>query len=138
MDFVRAWVTAMAVFVLASLVTTIAAIRSDVAEDLDDTTVERIVWNAVPMLLTFAAMTVLSGAVRPRSRRFDPRRHAVATLAVPTALMPLALVYGLLTGPAVSAWSGFAGAFAGTAGGWGLLHAARRLLRAVRRLRATG
>ncbi|GAA4066138.1 hypothetical protein [Actinomadura miaoliensis] len=128
MDLLRAWVTAMVVFVLASMVTTVAAVGSDAAVDgLNDTTADRIAWNAVPMLLTFAAMTALGGAAHPRPQRFDTRRHAVATLAVPAALIPLALVYGLFNGPALSAWSGFVGALAGTASGWGLLRVARRL-----------
>ncbi|MFB4312820.1 hypothetical protein [Actinomadura sp. 21ATH] len=127
MDLVRAWGTAVAVYLVASLVTTIAAVGSDAAADGLTATGDRVVWNAVPMALTFAAMTVLAGLAHPGPRRSSSSRHALAVFAVPAVLGVLGVVFGLATGPAVSAWSGGAGALVGTAAGWGVLVALGRL-----------
>ena len=64
MDLVRAWATAVAVFVVGSLVTVTLAIQAASPDALTGSP-STLVWNAGPSLVIYLCMTALSAVAHP-------------------------------------------------------------------------
>jgi hypothetical protein len=129
MDLVRAWAAAIAVLVVGSLATFVLALEFSTSAALTKG-IRSILWAALPALIIYALMAIAAALAHPKARRKEPRRHALAVLAVPVGALVVTLISDLARGATVGATvaalvAGAAGAFLG----WratGVLHGRQR------------
>jgi hypothetical protein len=118
MDLVRPWVAGIAAVLATDLVITYVAVNVTTVERVASTA-GTIVWNVVSGFLVYLVTVLFAALFHRAPHRDDPRRHALAALTVPAALVLYSAAYALITdvitGTVVSVVAGAAGASLGWA-----------------------
>jgi hypothetical protein len=131
-DLLRSWGVAVAVYVVGSVLSALAAVLAR-DPDLLKGAGRSATWAAGSALLIYLLMAAFAALVHPAQRRHDPVRHAIATLGIPAVAIVAGVGFGAAQGvtPAGNAASAVA-AVAGALTGWGLVVRlrARRTVRA--------
>jgi hypothetical protein len=131
MDLVRSWIAGIAAFLAADLGITYVTVNVTTREWFTSTS-GTIIWNAVSGFLVYMVAVLFAAIFHRAPYRHDPRRHALAVLTIPAAIVLYSAAYalfsGVITGTVVSVVAGIAGtsaAWAMTA--WRRSHRAKSL-----------
>src|SRR5262249_33347115 len=113
MDLVRAWVAAVAAFLVANQAIAYLAENVTTADGFARTP-GTIAWNAASGFFV-SLVAVVFGAISPRgSQRDDPRQRPLAVLAIPAAAALYSVAYALLSGVILGALTSIVAGAGGT------------------------
>lgn len=129
MDLVKSWAAGIGILFVGTIATFVILIAAASSMPLESTST-LLLWSGVPTAVVYGLGAFAAAAVHPRPARERTGRHILAVVGPPVVVWLLNVPFNIGETTVTALGITFAGAVAGTAGGWALGDLVRRPRRA--------